>query len=215
MPDFCPLKTGLRAHLDEKRLGLLSRATIGIAGAGGLGSNVTMLLARSGIENFLIVDCDYVEPSNLNRQQYWPEQVGLKKVEALGANLMALNPDIRLDLRHMRLNRENLLEILPLCPIWVEALDAAENKSMFVESALLQDRLVIAASGICGCGGLPMRKRRVGRLSLVGDFASSQGPDNPPLAPRVVQAAALIADCVLEYLLQYGEAISGPAANNE
>ena len=48
----------------------LKNSTVGIAGLGGLGSNVAMALARSGIGRLIIVDFDEVEESNLNRQAY-------------------------------------------------------------------------------------------------------------------------------------------------
>ena len=49
----------------------LKRASVGIAGAGGLGSNIALSLSRIGVANIKIVDFDIVEPSNLNRQQYY------------------------------------------------------------------------------------------------------------------------------------------------
>ena len=44
---------------------------IGIAGAGGIGSNVAVNLVRSGVDNFIIADFDKIEESNLNRQYYF------------------------------------------------------------------------------------------------------------------------------------------------
>ena len=60
---------------------------IGIAGAGGIGSNVAMLLVRAGFTKFTIVDFDYLEQSNLNRQFYFEDQLGKSKVESLKINL--------------------------------------------------------------------------------------------------------------------------------
>ena len=60
----------------------------------------------------------------------------------------------------------------------------------------------MAASGLAGWGGPPMRARRVGaNLILVGDEADDVSDQAPPMAPRVTQAAALQADTVLEYVL--------------
>ena len=47
---------------------------IGIAGTGGIGSNVAMHLVRSGITNLKFGDFDRIEKSNLNRQFYFEEQ---------------------------------------------------------------------------------------------------------------------------------------------
>ena len=54
----------------------LKRASVGIAGVGGLGSAVAVALARVGVGRLVIADFDVVEPSNLNRQQYFIDQIG-------------------------------------------------------------------------------------------------------------------------------------------
>ena len=53
----------------------LKATTIGIAGLGGLGSTIAIALARVGIGKLILVDFDIVEPSNLNRQQYFVEHI--------------------------------------------------------------------------------------------------------------------------------------------
>ena len=63
---------------------------IGIAGAGGLGSNVAVNLVRTGVKKLKIVDFDVVDESNLNRQFYFMDQVGRPKVEALRENLLRI-----------------------------------------------------------------------------------------------------------------------------
>ena len=55
-------------YLTERERRILESARVGIAGAGGLGSNVSMLLVRAGIRKFVIADFDEVNESNLNRQ---------------------------------------------------------------------------------------------------------------------------------------------------
>lgn len=195
------LRLGLGRYFSAEALKKLRSAYVGIAGAGGLGSNAAMLLARSGIENMRIIDSDHIENSNLNRQHYWPHQIGMAKVEALQENLLNLNPGINLDIHQMHICKDNLDDLLADCPIWLEALDTAVTKAMFVEKALLKGAFVVAASGLCGIGGASMEKRRLGNLTLVGDFVT--GLDcAPPYAPRVTQAAALMADCVLVHILQ-------------
>ncbi|MDP2933961.1 MAG: ThiF family adenylyltransferase, partial [bacterium] len=81
----------------------LKSATVGIAGLGGLGSNVAVSLARIGVGKIVIADFDLVEPSNLNRQQYFVEQLGTNKVAGLTENLMRINPYIKIDGRQVRL----------------------------------------------------------------------------------------------------------------
>lgn len=195
------LRSALLRYFSAEQLAKIQATAVGIAGAGGLGSNVAMILARSGVEKMTLLDCDVVEASNLNRQHYWPRHLGLHKTRALASILREINPHMLIRTRAVRLRTENLPEILGEIPIWVEALDGAETKAMFVREAVKNARLVVAASGICGCGGAPMREKWLGNLCLVGDFQT--GLDKaPPLAPRVMQAAAMMADRILEFLLR-------------
>ena len=71
---------------------------IGIAGAGGLGSNVAVHLVRSGISSLKICDFDVIENSNLNRQFYFKDQIGQNKVNALFENLKRINPSLNLQI---------------------------------------------------------------------------------------------------------------------
>jgi len=194
------LHTGLARYLDADQMAALRAAHVGIAGAGGLGSNAALMLARCGVGNLLLVDDDVVDASNLNRQQYWPRHVGRPKVEALAELLLELNPEICLETRRLRITQANAAEVLAASPIWVEAFDAPDDKTLLVETALLGGRRVASASGMGGWGGKAMGKRRLGNLVLVGDFTTDILVA-PPLAPRVTEAAALLADAVLEMVL--------------
>lgn len=195
------LRKGLKRYLTPEQLKKLAAVRVGLAGAGGLGSNCALLLARSGVERFLVLDGDTVDASNLNRQQFLPRHVGMPKVEALAEQLRELNPAVSVDARRRWLDATMLPTLLPEADIWVEALDRPEVKRTFVEQALQAGVFVVSASGLAGCGGPPMQRRTLGSgLVLVGDF-STDIADTPPLAPRVMQAAALQADAVLERIL--------------
>lgn len=189
----------LSCFTDEQRV-RLKAARVGIAGAGGLGSNAAMMLARSGVGHLLIIDGDSVEPSNLNRQHYFPEHLGLPKVEALAGQLRTLNPDIEVDARRIWLNGENIPDLLDEAELWIEALDDASVKALFASTASAAGKTVICGSGMGGFGGYAMKRRRLGRLIVVGDMKTDVAA-RPPLAPRVMQCAAMQADAALEWLL--------------
>lgn len=200
-PESSPLARALRAHLDEGAVNRLAGARVGIAGAGGLGSNVAMLLARSGIRNFVVADKDKVELSNLNRQFFWPEDIGKPKVQALRGRLLGLDPDIAFEARECRLEAATAAQVFAGCRIVVEALDDAALKAELCSALLAQGFYVVAASGLGGFGLPPMQVKRLGSFVCVGDFSSAVSPHAPALAPRVMQAAALQADAVLAKLL--------------
>jgi len=200
------LDQGLRRHLPPERLAVLAAAHVGLAGAGGLGSNCAMMLARSGLKHFVLVDGDVVEESNLNRQHYFPRHVGQSKVLALREQIREFG-DMDVNARRVRIDARNIQDILALSPIWVEALDDPASKRLFVEEALRAGLFCVSASGLAGWGGPPMQRRvltrkdALPRLILVGDFSSAASEVLPPLAPRVMQAAAMQADAILEYIL--------------
>ena len=198
------LSAGLARYYSSDQLRRLASVRVGIAGAGGLGSNCAMLLARSGVRRFVLADFDRVEASNLNRQFYFTSDIGCGKVEALERNLRLIDPELELTLVAQRLEADTLPFVFQDCSIIVEALDAPEYKAMLGNYFTRQDMNVffVCASGLGGYGKAPMQSRRIGpNMVCVGDFLTEANNQNPPLAPRVVQAAAMQADAVLAYIL--------------
>ena len=194
------LTQGLSRYLGREELAKLGAPTVGVAGCGGLGSNAAMMLARTGFRRFLLVDFDAVEASNLNRQQYFPDDIGMPKAEALAAHLRRLCPAIDAVALLERMTDQAADGMVARADFWLECFDAPESKRLVAERALLAGKRVFSASGMGGFGGPAMRRRDVGLLTVVGDFASDIA-DHPPLAPRVTQAAAMMADAVVEWVL--------------
>jgi len=194
---------GLAVYLGDERLAYLQKVTVGIAGVGGLGSNCAMHLVRSGFKRFVLVDFDRVDESNLNRQAYQLDQVGQLKVMALSRNLMAVNPDIDLDIRTVEVKPDNMSAIFMNCDVVVEAFDEPFVKKAFVETFLSTDKLIVTASGIGGTGNadaIVTRKVR-DNFYMIGDMETECSVENPPLSPKVSIAAAKQADVVLRYYL--------------
>ena len=94
------------AH-DPKIVSKLQNSIIGIAGAGGLGSNIAVSLTRAGIGKLIISDFDKIEPSNLNRQQFFIDQIGTPKVIALLENLKKISRFTEYQVHEIKLNEEN------------------------------------------------------------------------------------------------------------
>jgi len=196
---------------DPAILSVLRRSTVGIAGAGGLGSNAAISLARSGIGRLIIADFDVVEPSNLNRQQYFIEQVGRPKVEALHENLKRINPYVEYELHRVRIHADNVASLFSSADVLIEALDEAEMKRMLIESwiSLFPQKPVIAASGLAGVGLTgKIHVKRSGSLYICGDEESEPRSGISPMAPRVGIVANMQANLALELLID-GEAAGG------
>jgi sulfur carrier protein ThiS adenylyltransferase len=193
------------ARRDPAVLGVLRKSSVGIAGAGGLGSNVAIALARAGVGRLVIADYDKVEPSNLNRQQYFLDQVGERKVEALRENLLTINPYSLYEVHDVRVTRRNAAAIFGRVDVLVEAFDKAEAKEMLIEASLSKfpGRPIVAASGLAGYGGnRKVHTRRLGNLYICGDESSQCPKGISPMAPRVALVAAMQANLVVELLVK-------------
>ena len=186
-------------------LAVLRQSSVGIAGAGGLGSNVAVSLARAGVGRLVIADFDKVEPSNLNRQQYFIDQVGRCKVEALRENLLLISPYSLYEVHDVRVTRRNAAKIFARVDVLVEAFDRAEAKEMLIETCLTRfpGRPIVAASGLAGYGGnRKIHTRRMGNLYICGDEESQCPRGVSPMAPRVALVAAMQANLVVELLIK-------------
>ncbi len=185
--------------------GVVKQSTVGIAGVGGLGSAIAIALARTGIGHLIIADFDVVEPSNLNRQQYFIDQIGLPKVYALRDTLARINPHVRVTSAHLRLTPQNIAEVFGHAQILVEAFDLAEQKVMLIENfaARFPERPIVTGSGMAGYGpaNSVQTHRVAGNLYLCGDGATAAAPGTGLMAPRVGVAAHHQANAVLRLLL--------------
>ncbi len=188
--------------LSEDGFRKVQAAHIGIAGAGGLGSNCAHNLVRSGFKKFTIIDFDLVTAANLDRQFYFLEQVGTSKVTALKQNLLRINPELEIEISAERIEKENIMQLFKKCKIVAECLDKAEYKSMLVEKLLPLGKFIVSVSGVGGIGdsdAIQVRRLK-DKLVMIGDLKSDISK-KPPISPRVNIAAAKQADTILDYLL--------------
>ena len=180
----------------------IKKSTVGIAGLGGLGSAVAVALARIGVGRLILADFDIVEPSNLNRQQYFIDQLGKTKAAALEENLKRINPYVNYETHCIHLTPENIPSLFAEADVLVEAFDRADQKAMLLQS--FQDKPIVAASGMAGYGsGETIGVRKMGpRIHIVGDLETGAAPGCGLMAPRVGIAAHMQANVVLRILLR-------------
>lgn len=184
----------------------LSLFRVGIAGAGGLGSNCAVALARSGVGTLVLSDFDVVEPANLNRQYYFTNQVGMLKSNALKDNIARINPDITVIAHTEKLNESNIPEIFKGCHVVVEAFDKDEMKEMLIETVQTKMKGIplIIGSGLAGWGkSEKISYRKIDdTLYVCGDESTVAGEELPPMAPRVGIVANMQANTVIEILMK-------------
>jgi sulfur carrier protein ThiS adenylyltransferase len=181
----------------------LMTATIGIAGCGGLGSNVAVALARAGVGRLILVDHDRVEPSNLNRQHYFQSDIGKVKVEALAEHLKNINPAIALELHDIELEPEQVAGIFAEADLLIEALDRAESKRWLIEAwcKSFPDRHIVCGSGLSGCGSTETLKvHSAGFIHMCGDEETDMSLGL--CAARVGIVANMQANVAIEILIR-------------
>jgi sulfur carrier protein ThiS adenylyltransferase len=180
-------------------------SVVGIAGLGGLGSTVAIALARIGVGTLILVDFDVVEPSNLNRQQYFIHQIGMPKVEALQENISKINPYVKVRPYSEKLDRNNVERIFKEAAVVIEAFDRAEEKAMLINviSEKMPEKYIVAASGVAGYGdNNEIRTVRFSsKIFIIGDQKTAAQPGVGLMAPRVGIVAHHQANTVLRILL--------------
>jgi sulfur carrier protein ThiS adenylyltransferase len=186
----------------------LRTATVGIAGLGGLGSNLAVALVRSGIGRLILADFDRVEPGNLNRQQYTRRDIGAFKTDALAAYLRQIDPDVDLLTHTLTLTPENIPAVFGDADILAECLDWASTKAMFVRTCLAtlvaRGKKLVAVSGLAGCGSANEIVTHVmgPRFAMIGDLQTDVRGTPVLLASRVGIAALHEANHIIRWILE-------------
>ena len=184
----------------------ISLATVAICGLGGLGSNIAIALARLGIGKLILIDFDKVDITNLHRQQYKANQIGMRKTEALRDNLKEINPYIETEIHNVYLNENNAMSVLSDADIVCEAFDNPECKAMLTNFVLekMCEKYIVAASGMAGLDSANLIKTRKisKRFYLCGDEVSDIKDGIGLLSPRVMVCAAHQAHTVLRIIAE-------------
>lgn len=190
------------AELQKK----LTAASVAVCGLGGLGSNIAIALARAGVGRLHIIDFDRVDISNLNRQQYYPEQLGLYKAEALYDTLSRIAPYCGIRRESVKLTEENIPELLADADIICEAFDAADQKAMLVNTVLekMPEKYLVSGSGMAGIApSNAISTRRVTkRFYLCGDGVSDVADGMGLVASRVLVCAGHQAHAVIRIIAE-------------
>ena len=186
-----------------------SSATVAICGLGGLGSNIAIALARAGIGKLILIDFDKVDITNLHRQQYKANQIGMNKTDALRDNLLEIAPYVAIETHTTCVTEENTAHLLQGADIICEAFDDAECKAMLTNLVLeeMPDKYLVAASGMAGFGSAnSIRTRKItSKFYLCGDEQSDVQSEGSLVSSRVMLCAAHQAHTVLRILAEQFE----------
>ncbi len=197
----------------------LLRSKVLVVGAGGLGSPLTMYLAAAGVGRIGIVDDDQVSLSNLQRQiAHVTAAVGEAKVESAARTMAAINPDVRVDQHQMRLDSDNVMELIADYDVIADGSDNFDTRFLLNDGCYLAKKTLVSAAVLRFDGQLSTYKAYLG-----GDhpcyrcvFPESPPPDLIPscaeggvLGAIVGVMGSLQATEVIKELLDIGKSMSG------
>src|SRR4051794_1337001 len=117
----------------------LAIARVAIVGCGATGSAVASLLARAGVGTIRIIDRDYVEPSNLQRQTLFDESdaaESLPKAIAAAKKIAAFNSEIVVEPKVADVTPENVEELLEGVDLLLDGTDNFETRYLLNDFAV-------------------------------------------------------------------------------
>lgn len=184
----------------------LRNARVAIAGLGGLGSNIAVMLARSGVGQLFLVDFDTVDTTNLNRQAYGISHLGMPKTQAIRQVLADINPYLDIRTEQVRVTQENAAKLFSDWPILCEAFDKPDQKSMLISTVLAQcpATTMVSGNGMAGYAEANSirTEQRLKRLYVCGDQSTDVGNGIGLMAPRVAVCAGHEANTVVRLILR-------------
>lgn len=165
----------------------MKRGPVLVVGCGGLGSWTSLIMAKSGWKDFVLVDPDVVEEKNLSNQAYFPEDVGLRKVDALKRKLEALGASVEAYPERI----EDVIDSLPDFPLALALTDNIPSRLIVEEKYKTLHAMVRP-----GFGMLLMTTERT-KLSNVMKDGKHSGPQDVSM---VVMVASIAAKEAINYL---------------
>ncbi|OGL14310.1 MAG: molybdopterin biosynthesis protein MoeB [Candidatus Rokubacteria bacterium RIFCSPLOWO2_12_FULL_71_19] len=128
----------LLPQVGEKGQRKLLRSKVLLIGAGGLGSPTALYLAAAGVGTLGLMDGDVVDVSNLQRQiLHTTPNVGRPKVESGSEMLRALNPDVTVIPLAMRIDVDNVMDIIKDYDLVVDGSDNFDTRYLVNDACYL------------------------------------------------------------------------------
>ena len=136
--------------LGEQNIKSLESKVILVIGLGGVGGTALEALARSGFKKFVLIDCDKVDESNLNRQiLYTNDDVGKNKVDAAKEHLLNINNGLEIKTYNLKIEEATLSKLnLGHVDFIVDAIDCIPGKLHIIEYSLRKEIPFISSLGM-------------------------------------------------------------------
>jgi len=118
----------------------LKQTRVVVAGAGGLGSVVSIYLTVAGVGQIRLIDHDRVELGNLNRQiLYGNRDIGRRKVDSAKEKLESLNPEVKVEIVSEAILEDNAFDLVDDCDLIVDAMDNFTTRYILNKVAINRD----------------------------------------------------------------------------
>ncbi len=147
-------KQAIFKHLSEEDQQKLATKKVAIVGLGGLGGIEAELLARAGVGTLILIDADYVEVSNLQRQiLYNEDDIDMPKVIAAREHLRKVNSTVNYITHSTDINSSNISTLLQGVDLIVDGTDNMETRYILNEFAL-KNRTPFVHAAVAGSMGV-------------------------------------------------------------
>lgn len=193
-----------RRHTIEKQQ-YLNNSKVTVAGLGGLGSNVSLALARLGVGTLRLIDFDVVDITNIFRQNYRLCHIGKYKTDCMKEQIAEINPYIKVETVNQKMTQKNVMELIGDSKIICEAFDNKEAKAMLINQIMenSMDKIVVAGSGMAGVdtSNTIVTRKITNRFYVCGDGVNGVEDGLQLMAPRVAICAMHEANMVMRLIL--------------
>jgi len=139
-------------HLVMSEIGVLGQrkivnAKVLVVGAGGLGSPVLLYLAAAGVGTLGVIDFDRVDESNLQRQIiHGQSNTGQRKVDSAKERILEINPSVKVETYHHRLDESNVLDLFSRYDIVVDGTDNFSTRYLINDACVILDKPCVMGS---------------------------------------------------------------------
>lgn len=131
----------------------LQHSHVVVAGAGGLGSPISIYLSCAGVGRITIIDNDFVELSNLNRQiLHWDEDIGKKKVDSAEKKLLKLNPTVEIIPVFEKITEANVINLIKGAQAVIDGMDNFKARFL-LNAACVAEKIPFIHGGVWGLLG--------------------------------------------------------------
>ena len=132
--------------LGEENFNLIQDKVIAVFGLGGVGGTALEALARTGFKNFILIDFDKVDNSNLNRQVlYTAKDIGRNKVEAAKERILSINEEASIQVYNIKAQDFDFNQNIDYI---VDAIDDVEGKLFILKKVQEQNVPSIMSLGM-------------------------------------------------------------------